>query len=715
VRSFSQPDVLPSVVLKAARPQLAALQLPAGVRMELGGELEGSAEVQGSVNIALMVSMIGVFLILLFQFRNARQPLVVMVSIPLALVGAALGLVITHNPFTYTANLGVNALTGVVVRNAIILVDYANELRRTGMAIEAAALLAGRRRLRPIFLTTMAAALGVTPMILSRSPLWSPMASVIAVGLVTSMIFTLIVVPVLYAVVEQRVERRSARRAAAHEVPAATAGEHSLMGPAIAAATRAAGVAGLVAAMLVLPPALGAQTVGPQADSSRQAVAPRVLTLDDAIDLALRRSTATRVAAARRDGAAAHRRGAVADYLPRLALSGNRIQGNSRTTIVIPQGMLGHDGTGAPVPGDDRRFQQGATMLTLGQLTLTQPVTQLYRIRQENALAVAQERGAEAAQAQAARDIALGVERLYVATLIAREKTSAMQVALAARRQQVVDANVSLQAGAIISAQADAARAGALEAEFALVAARNEADDLETELRDLLDLSMETPIVLSTPSADTMSTRRLADYVALAIANSPEVAAATAQQHQASRAVALANSDYIPDVGVGVTYTYQRGVPFLPDNSAALVIQGSWTVLDFGKRASVRRERQADEQAASIALEHARSRAAVEVEKAFRKAERAEQAALAARAAFEARDGAARVAVDQQGRGIVAVAFRADADAARAMARAKVVEAELGAQLARDELAYAAGTDRVSGSRLDRGSQRPLARIESRP
>ena len=212
VRSFAAPDILPSVVLKAAAPKLASLKLPAGMRMEYGGEKEGSAEVQGAVNIALLASLVGVFLILLFQFRTVRHPLVIMTSIPLAVVGAAIGLVITGNPFTYTANLGLNALTGVVVRNAIILVDYANELRRSGVDIETAALLAGRRRLRPIFLTTMAAALGVTPMILSRSPLWSPMASVIAVGLVVSMIFTLVLVPVLYVVVERRQERRAARR-----------------------------------------------------------------------------------------------------------------------------------------------------------------------------------------------------------------------------------------------------------------------------------------------------------------------------------------------------------------------------------------------------------------------------------------------------------------------------------------------------------------------
>jgi outer membrane protein TolC len=693
VRSYSAPDVLPSVVLKAAQPQLDALPLPAGVRMEQGGEVEGSAEVQGAVNLALLVSMIGVYLILLFQFRNARQPLVVMVSIPLALVGAALGLVITHNPFTYTANLGVNALTGVVVRNAIILVDFANELRRQGMGVEAAALLAGRRRLRPIFLTTMAAALGVTPMILSGSPLWSPMASVIAVGLVVSMVFTLIVVPVLYAVVERRVERRAARRARRAAQAESYASQGVLAGS-LAAAARAAGAVVLLAALAGHPATLAAQrasVASAAADAARATSVPRVLTLDDAIELALQRSTATRVAAARVEGAAAHRRGAAADFLPQLALTGNRIQGTATTTIVVPQGVLGNDASGAPLPSANRSFEQGAPAVTFGQLSLTQPVTQLYRIRQAEALASAQLRGAEAERAQAERDVALAAERLYVGALTAREHVRAAEAALVARRRQLADADRALEAGTVIRAQADGARASALDAEYAVVTARNEASDLEDELRDLLALSPDVPLALEAPPADTGALPPLDEYVRLALANSPDIATAAADAEQARRARALARADYIPDVGVGVSYLYQRGVPFVAENGAALTIQGSWKVWDFGKRAASVDERQAGVQVAQLALEHARDRATVEVEKAYRKAERASSAAAAARAALEARSGDTRVARDEQGRGLVAVAYRAGAEAELAAAEARVVEAELASRLARAELAHAAG------------------------
>ena len=90
----------------------------------------------------------------------------------------------TKNPFGFTGFLGIVSLGGVVVRNAIILVDYIRERMNEGVEIEAAAIEAGERRLRPIFLTTMAAAVGVTPMILSGSSMWSPLGSAIAFGLV---------------------------------------------------------------------------------------------------------------------------------------------------------------------------------------------------------------------------------------------------------------------------------------------------------------------------------------------------------------------------------------------------------------------------------------------------------------------------------------------------------------------------------------------------
>ena len=683
VRSFSAPDVLPSVALKAATPKLAALNLPAGMRMEVGGEKEGSAEVQGAVNVALITSLIGVFLILLFQFRTVRHPLVIMTSIPLAVVGAAIGLVVTGNPFTYTANLGLNALTGVVVRNAIILVDYANELRQHGVDIETAALLAGRRRLRPIFLTTMAAALGVTPMILSRSPLWSPMASVIAVGLVVSMIFTLVLVPVLYVVVERRVARRAAAKAARSEDVASGS---PVLSPAhgIAAFSPAA-----TTAVALLALALASSV--PMHRANAQAPTSIRLTLDEAIDRAIASGFMTRIAGARLTSAQAHERGALADALPQLAVSGNHLRSSGRTTIVVPRGALGNESSGGPLPAADRRFDQGAAALTYTQFALTQAITQLWRIHQAQQLASAQTSGAAAERARATADARLAVERLYASVLIAQAHTRAAGAAIVAKRRQSSDVQLAVASGVEVSAQALGATAAALDAEYARTTAEDATSDAESELRSALALPPGTQIELVVPERDSTSLLDYANYVQHAESTNPEVAAARATVEESKRAVALARADWIPDIGVGVTYTMLDGVSFLPRHAVGLSIQGSWTLWDSGRRSSLARERLAQRDAAEVALALARDRVAVEVDRAYRAAERAERGAKVARAALDARRAAFTIARNRDSRGLASAAVLADAEAQLAASEAQLLAAELQIRIARAELTRAAG------------------------
>ncbi|WP_288426110.1 efflux RND transporter permease subunit [uncultured Spirosoma sp.] len=208
ILSETAGNTLPSEVLKAIQPQIANIKLPVGYRIEYGGEDENRKATFSQMVGALGISLVLIFLILLFQFRNLKESMVVMASIPLSLFGALLGLVLTHNPFGFTAFMGLISLSGIVVRNAIILVDYANELIRKGMDVRTAAIESGKRRLRPIFLTTMAAAIGVVPMIVSGSPLWSPLASVLAVGVVVSMVMTLLVIPVLFVLAVKPEEKK---------------------------------------------------------------------------------------------------------------------------------------------------------------------------------------------------------------------------------------------------------------------------------------------------------------------------------------------------------------------------------------------------------------------------------------------------------------------------------------------------------------------------
>ncbi len=201
VQSDTKDGILPSELLKALKPQLARISLPPGYTIYFGGEEANKNETFGYMIIALLISLIIIFLVLLFQFRNLKEAGLVMLTIPLSLFGAISGLIITGNDFGFTAFTGLISLSGIVVRNAIILVDHTNELIGKGMDIPSAAWQAGKRRMRPIFLTASAAAIGVLPMILSGSALWSPIASVIAFGVLWSMIISTLSVPVLYIAV----------------------------------------------------------------------------------------------------------------------------------------------------------------------------------------------------------------------------------------------------------------------------------------------------------------------------------------------------------------------------------------------------------------------------------------------------------------------------------------------------------------------------------
>jgi len=198
IQSETAPGFLPAELLNEVRPAIEKLKLPSGYRIAYGGEEGGKQEVESDMYTALTISLVLIFFILLFQFKNIKETLIIMATIPLSLFGAILGLAITGNNFSFTAFIGLISLSGIVVRNAIILVDYTNVLLKQGLDIKTAAVEAAKRRLRPIFLTAMAAAVGVLPMIISKSAMWAPLASVLAFGVIWSMVMALLTVPVMY-------------------------------------------------------------------------------------------------------------------------------------------------------------------------------------------------------------------------------------------------------------------------------------------------------------------------------------------------------------------------------------------------------------------------------------------------------------------------------------------------------------------------------------
>jgi len=195
-------------VVEDLRSVLAENPPPAGVTTELGGQVEEMQLSFSSLRFALILAIFLVYLVMAATFESFIHPLIVLFSVPLALVGVIVGLLMTHTPVSVIVFIGVVMLVGVVVNNAIVLIDTVNQLRLSGLEKLDAVLRGARLRLRPIMMTTSTTVLGLLPMALSvgeGAELRSPLAITVSFGLVFSTLLTLVVIPALYLVVPSRV------------------------------------------------------------------------------------------------------------------------------------------------------------------------------------------------------------------------------------------------------------------------------------------------------------------------------------------------------------------------------------------------------------------------------------------------------------------------------------------------------------------------------
>lgn len=186
-------------VVGKVQQQLDGLSLPQGVQLAYGGDLEDSADKMSPVMNGLMVAALMIFFILVLHFHRVNIATLIFLSMALCLFGTAAGILIQGVEFSITCVLGIVSLMGIIVRNGMIMINYAEELRETErMHVREAIWHSASRRMRPIFLTSAAASMGVIPMILGKSGLWMPMGTVICYGTLITMIFLLTVLPVAY-------------------------------------------------------------------------------------------------------------------------------------------------------------------------------------------------------------------------------------------------------------------------------------------------------------------------------------------------------------------------------------------------------------------------------------------------------------------------------------------------------------------------------------
>jgi multidrug efflux pump subunit AcrB len=190
--------------------RLNAMHWPRGYRYELGGEAQSSQEAFGGIGTAIIVAVFGIFAILVLEFGNFKSTLIVLTVVPLGVFGGLLMLWVTGNSISFTASIGFIALIGIEIKNSILFVDFANQLRRDGAELGEAIERAGEIRFLPILLTSATAIGGLMPLALQNVGLYSPMAWVIIGGLITSTLLARLVTPVMYKLIPPKMESTGA-------------------------------------------------------------------------------------------------------------------------------------------------------------------------------------------------------------------------------------------------------------------------------------------------------------------------------------------------------------------------------------------------------------------------------------------------------------------------------------------------------------------------
>jgi HAE1 family hydrophobic/amphiphilic exporter-1 len=196
-----------SEAVDAVNEQLPAMRVAQDFTVGFGNEVEEQRRAFAQLQLMLILAIVLVYAVMASQYESLRDPFIIMFSVPLAAIGVVLALKLTGTTFSLQAYIGVIMLAGIVVSNAILLVDYTNVLRRRdGLPLREAVEVGGRTRLRPILMTSLCTMLGLVPMSLGigeGAELQAPLARVVIGGLLTSTLITLLFVPTVYTIFEE--------------------------------------------------------------------------------------------------------------------------------------------------------------------------------------------------------------------------------------------------------------------------------------------------------------------------------------------------------------------------------------------------------------------------------------------------------------------------------------------------------------------------------
>jgi outer membrane protein TolC len=305
----------------------------------------------------------------------------------------------------------------------------------------------------------------------------------------------------------------------------------------------------------------------------------------------------------------ARTREAKASYFPVLSNDTNAAHIAERQHLEIPTGSLGVYPQIGPLPGSAVSLAQGNANFLLSTTTVSQPLTQYFKIRAGVDVARADAAGARAEARRAAIEIAFKAKEVYYSILTTERRRDALDAQIRAAELRIVETRNAVETGVALDVKTTEVRAQIAQAKHASGQLQDAVADLKLELADLTGLPLDTELELSAPGGSGSDLAPVAERaVELALAHNPEIEAAGHQIEKARAAVSAARAEFIPEVGAFAQYIHQDGAPFISPNNGAVGLHMTWTAFEFGKRRGQVSERMAEAAQAEENLAHLRRR-----------------------------------------------------------------------------------------------------------
>ena len=437
----------------------------------------------------------------------------------------------------------------------------------------------------------------------------------------------------------------------------------------------------LLAAVLLIGPAFGQQTESP---------APRTMNLHEAVELALRHNHAVRISALHVEEERHAKEVARSAYLPTIRNDSTFAHATDTQFVGIPAGGLGIVANSA-IPPRQLIINQGERSFITSGTGLTQPLSELLKIKAGNDVARAELNASREQARGVENDVALKVRELYYNILVLQSKRQAIEANIRAVEDLQSERVQQVKYGSTLEVDLIDTKARLLEAKQELLTTDLQLSDLRLKFNDVVGLPLKTDVALDPDVPAPAESCQREQCIKIALSSHPEITEARAEVEKASAGVRAAKRDYIPDVEGFARYSYQENVPFLARNFGTFGIHFGYDVFDGGKKRATLRERGAQMAQAKENLARISDEVEVRVQTAYNKVQRTQQMVAVSQELLATRQESRRVSAQQLEKGAY---LQSQADAAAAQefeAQTLLLQSQLEYSQAQDELTDAIG------------------------